>query len=159
MIRNKKYLFPTFNVLVMPGPYDLGQADSKHADSILDSYKLVGITDALPVRWLRFKLGDQNAFNMELKYRNQGKDLTSSVTIATASDRHYILTYIDETAEWESNKDFRSRIIGSFTVLERPKTPLPPPPQPAEGGFSFFWLLVLLAIPSAAYILKSRKRR
>jgi hypothetical protein len=158
LIRHRENLYPTFNVLVLPGPYDMSQADSKHADSLLNSYKLVGITDVRPIKWFRFALGSQKAFNLELRYRNDGKDLTSSITVATASDRHYILTYIDSTAQWEANKDARAKIIGSFTILEKAPDAAPAA-LPQGGGSSLMVWVILLALGAGAVFMVRRRGR
>jgi len=157
LLRHAQEGYPTFNVLVQPTAYDAsGVSLAAQTSRVLESYRLVGITDARILHSALTSLAARQAFSAEIAYRNQGQEFISSLWIVPAGDRHLILTFVDYAANFAAHKYLRDQIVNSLAVFDRPT---PPKPTPAWSGKLKFKVALMAAILMLAILVLYASRR
>lgn len=147
--------YPTFNITLHAGNYRPISAAS-HRESIVSSYRQVGLTDAdvkevLDVSTAQSKLVYPA---LAVTYSNQGKSLVSLVApIPFSADHHFILTFIDEAQQIERAKKEFSEILSTFSLPQAP----PIAPQESKPG-TIILLVVLLFMIVAVTVVKVTSR-
>lgn len=101
--------YPTVNLLQAPGPFDV----SKAANLIVDSYRLVGFTDASITRYELLSSGWPYA---ELRYRGNDGFISSRVLIINGPNSHLILTMIDDPAAPRNADGIWGNIVSSIKI-------------------------------------------
>lgn len=126
LVFNKSQNFPTFNVIIRPGPYPgTALTEDMRTQQIVDSYKEVGISDAKPISGDTSLLGSHGIFSAEIAYNSQGREMISSVDIIPGNQQHYILTFIDLKASYPTSKKLHDQFLGTFVAYDRPKEKVP----------------------------------
>jgi hypothetical protein len=155
-LKRKNAKFPTFNVVIESGGIDLYAPKEEKEKSVLDSYRLVGITDVSLISSGDRNINGQACFNAELSYSLEGLKLRSNVGIFSAFDRHYILTFIDQEENYTSSQDIARKILASFKMLGGRNETLP---GPKNWDFAGLLLAILASFMVAAVISLKYLRR
>lgn len=145
VLRHKTQGYPSFNIVVQPGTYKaLAQSDEKQKQAILNDYNKVGITDASPIHSFFARIGERNAYTLEIEYSSQNERYISSVTITSGKGKYYVLTYIDRADKFSANRELRNFLLDNFKLWGSQSQPN----MPNHGGspFSFLILAALIII-------------
>jgi len=151
----KKGGYPTFNVTLHAGNYRPVSSNS-HRESIISSYRQVGLTDASISETLELSTAQSKLVYpaLAVTYSNQGKNLVSLVApIPFSADHHFILTFIDDARHMERARTQFSQILSSFSLAQSPATP----PRESKPG-TIILLVVLLFMIVAVTVVKVTSR-
>lgn len=149
-LKVKGHSFPTFNIIYQVGNYAFSErsAEEKSAE-IMNSYKLVGITDAKLISTDEQAIEDIPIFNVELRYTLQGENLCSNVSIVPGLNRHFIMTFIDDCSSYANSKAQAAEIRKSY----RPLDPIGFATKEPEGSLSKIITLVILSCGVVALVV------
>ncbi|MDC0358214.1 hypothetical protein OAO01_05300 [Oligoflexia bacterium] len=152
LLKSKGASYPTFNVVTQAGRYAADELTApKQEQMILDSYRLVGLTDIKQRASYFSTINGQTCFNLELQYSQSGTRLISSATVVSGTDRHFILTYIDQADTFSQNLSVRDGILSSFAVMSANEVPLKPKDEPVKHNLVLF--IFLIAVLPCSYLI------
>lgn len=113
--------FPTLNIVVQPGSFDLRQKGPNSPENrILESYHLIGLTD---VEFIEGESKLENSFPYyvaTLSYQDSNQNLKSSVALFSGQDQHFFITFIDDEKSFTTNRHIFSDICESFKIDDMP---------------------------------------
>lgn len=125
VLQSKTQSFPTFNVVSESTPLSPDLTAEKFGEETLRGYKLVGLTDAALRSAVRIA---DDRFRAEISYSQSGERLYSIVEWVNASNRHYILTFIDREITIDRSRFLQAALARSFAL----KTPAAAPKKQKE---------------------------
>jgi hypothetical protein len=134
VLRHRSKPFPTVNLLRIPGRFDLARA----AETVADSYRSVGLTDAQVVR---AETLPQGWAELELSYRGSAGPSTSYVLVLPRAESHAVLTMVDTAENAKQNLPLWREIVDSVKAANSQSGAV-------ESGFAQsvppVWAVVLL---------------
>lgn len=142
--------YPTINLIEVPGRFDLSRA----AETVSDSYRAVGLTDA---EVQRSTILPQGWAELELTYGGGAGVSRSRVLVIPRQESHLVLTLVDLAASKDANEALWRSVLSSIRIntsmhqgLESGQATSSPP----------VWvvLLVLMALAAGATALWHRRR-
>lgn len=113
VLRHRSKPFPTVNLLRIPGRFDLARA----AETVADSYRSVGLTDAQVVR---AETLPQGWAELELSYRGSAGLSTSYVLVIPRAESHVVLTMVDTAENAKHNLPLWRAIVDSTKAAASP---------------------------------------
>lgn len=152
--------FPTFNIVTVPGSYNTSaQSLEAQTKAILDSYRGVGILDASVAKTEFIELNGRSCVSAQLQYTHSARALEAFVTICTALNRHYVLTYIDERTTIEQRLHLRDRILGAVNFLDGAVTSAVADDRSTDGrNVVTFIALIGLLLTAIFFAVKGYRR-
>lgn len=150
-LRDRIKGFPTFNVITLPGSFDLEQeGPNSPKKQIIAGYNLVGIKN---FKFLRdeFVLKARSPhYIASLSYDDSDTKLKSSVALFSGVNEHFFMTFIDREETFEANYPLFSSICKSVVIDRRREVGSPPP------TLNPYWYLLPLIILIFSYLLMRR---
>lgn len=148
LLQPKSGDFPTLNLIEVPGRFDPDRA----AETVADSYRAVGITDA---RVRSSRLLRQGWPELELTYSSQTGQALSWVLVIPRPDSHLVLTMVDRLESAPTHRELWESIVASI-ILDSPSTardsgqarPMPP-----------IWIVLIVLAVAAATLTSVWQRR
>jgi hypothetical protein len=115
--RNTEYGLPSVTVTKHGGIYQSRKL-SQHVETVLQSYRNVGLTDARyeGTNDGRFALMPKNRNGIVLSYSRSGQKLFAEVTFVSTANQHFIVTYVDTPQGFTSRAIDRNKTIASFSL-------------------------------------------
>jgi hypothetical protein len=148
--------FPTFNIVMRPGQYDIGRSLRTQADEVLQSFRLAGIAEPRLLEVKKAKISGQAGLSLETAYSYGDGELVVSTVILPAGDRYYILTYTDKAEHYSANSALKSSIFENIYLAQQ--DPAPPEASLAAVNFTPLLIALALAVPAAVWAIRRRQR-
>ena len=154
LIKPKTDDFPTFNLVVQPGPYPPNRFSSLRLEQeVVASYHAVGLTDAKIVGAANRVTPNGETFGYELSYSNAGQPFRSRVEILGRNDWHLIMTFIAPTSEYERYANYAQPLFDGVSLVRSDSASAPPPHR------SYLPLLLPLLSALTVFAIVMRRRR
>jgi hypothetical protein len=120
----KKFRYPSFNVTRQAGSFN-SQSLSQVAERVLGEYRSLGLDQVGLVRsfWRNFPGAVGKSPVIHLKFLAKAELFTALVALVPSDDEYYILTYIDQTRQYEHHDVWRKAIFESFSLTGAPLVP------------------------------------
>lgn len=110
--------FPTLNILVNEGHYDLQETIADQAEAALNSYRLVGLIDAhqfsTPAELLSTPHG--TAFRTFIAYTQADEKLVAVLTIFATKNRHFFVTFVVREKDFGNYQETFDLVAQSFSA-------------------------------------------
>ena len=110
LLRMKGQTLPTFNVLRVPGIFEAERA----TESIVDSYRAVGLTDAISEGG---SISPQGWPIVQVAFRaGPGSDARSLVAVIQRRESHLILTFVDSKDRLSEDRPIFDALLSGVTL-------------------------------------------
>lgn len=154
LLRHINGAYPTFNIIRQSESYELTKLSiQKQKTMILDSYRLVGVTDVKAKDSKLVSVDGQKSFLQTLLFKKSGALMQASVYIIPQDGYHYIVTYLDYADIHDKQQAIRDRILNSIETENSSKTGAN---QKAQFSLNdnklILFLSLVIIIPTLLYI-------
>lgn len=163
VLRDKRGLYPSFNVVVEPGSnFNPELSLSELSKRVVADYNRVGLSNAILVGQSSPTVSGQRAYRFDLTYTMQDKGHRAAVILLPRREFLYVLTFIDTAAGFDSSQALLDALLRSFnTSTEAVEVPERPDETGSSNDDLLFYLLLAglcgLTLLSA-FALRMRRR-
>jgi hypothetical protein len=159
LLRSTGGNYPTFNVLIQPGPFDARERSaSELIRRIEQSYHEVGITDATAEGGEALMLAQRPAFRARVSFVRGDLPLRAEVVLVSGEEHHFILTFVDTAAAFEAHDAMFRDITASFSLPPQ-ENQVPPARPSAPAGWMIaagFMGVAAVMVLAARYLRRKR---
>jgi hypothetical protein len=155
--------FPSFNVVVNATRYDpRGMNLNVHSGRILEEYRKIGLTDAIIVQIGSHRIAELDLPIVEIQYTLQTQIYRAAVAYVPGVTEHFILTYIDTNATFESRRHLLNNLYNSLSIFPSQRL-VEQSQEPTDTRTGKYWvyvsILLLVGVIGIGIALAQKKSR